>query len=193
MIVNEYKKTIVVWADDYSTQMTLSKIIKSLKLSPVIFKNDNIKAVLKIPCFLIFAKGDLMPSEFIMARKVALSNGELTIAFFDDDRPYPKSYSSKGIIQLDITKPDDVKSFIEKLSKEVDRFSKRREAMKKKLNRLFYIYTLLKETGSVSTEDVLYRTAISKRTFYRDMETLKDICVDMQIEGSSGTYYNHGR
>ena len=192
MIINEYKKTIVVWTDNTSDQMTLAKIIQRLKFSPVIINNENVGPVLKIHCFLIFAKGSLIPSDFFDTRNVALRNGELTVAFIDDSRPYPTRFSSKDTIQLDITKPNDVQSLIKKLSTEVDRFNKRREAMKKKLNRLFYIYTLLKETGRVSIEDVLFRTEISKRTFYRDMEIIKDICVDMEIESTPGCFWNRG-
>jgi len=192
MIKNEYKKTVIVWTDDTTQQKILVKIITSLKLNPVIFNSNNVGPVLKVHCFLILVKGSLIPSGFFDARNVALRTGELTVTFIDESKPLTKEYSVKNTIQLDITKPNEVTTYIKNLSLKVDSFSKRREALKKKLNRLFYIYTLLKEKGSVSIEDVLFRTEISKRTFYRDMETLKDICFDMQIEGCAGTYYKHG-
>lgn len=192
MIKNEYKKTVVVWTDDFDDQQILVEIIKSLKLNPVVFKNEKVGPVLKVHCFLILAKGGLIPADFFDTRYVALRTGELTVMFIDESKPLSTKYSVKNTIELDITKPNEVMTYIKNLSLKVDSFSKRRDAMKTKLNRLFYIYTLLKETGRVSKEDVLYRTEISERTFYRDMETLKDICVEMQIEGCDGTYYKHG-
>ena len=54
--------------------------------------------------------------------------------------------------------------------------------MKKRFNRLLYIYTLFNETGGVNMDEVLFRTNISKRTYYRDIETIKEICVNMKIE-----------
>ena len=194
MIQDEYKKTIVVWTDNKADQKTLRKIIRGLKFHPVIVESDKVGDVLKIHCFLIFARGCLVQSDFFDTRRTALSNGELTFVFIDNSRPFP-NVSPKNIIQLDITKPINVKSLIKKLSLTIDRFSKRRAAMNKKLSRLFYIYTLLKETGSVSMEDVLFRTKISKRTYYRDIETIKDVCVDMRIEGTgvTGNYWTVDR
>ncbi len=190
MIQTEYNKTIVVWTDSKQDQKTLTKIIRGLRFHPVVIETDRVRDVLKIHCFLIFAKGGLVQSDFFETRRIALKIGELTIVFIDDSRPFP-NVSPKNIIQLDIKKSVDVKSLIKKQSLEIGRFNKRREAMKKKLSRLFYIYTLLKETGSVSMEDVLFRTKIKKRTYYRDIETIKDICVDMRIEstGIAGNYY----
>lgn len=190
MIKDEYKKTIVVWTDSKPEQKILVKIIRGLKFNPVIIATDNVQDVLKVHCFLIFATGRLVQADFFDTRKTALRSGELTCVFIDDSRPYP-NFSPKSVIQLDISKPDEVKNLIKKKSKEIDLFSKRRLAMEQKLKRLFYIYTILKETGSIRMEDVIFRAKISKRTFYRDIETIKDICVDMRIEssGTTGDYW----
>lgn len=190
MIKDEYKKTIVVWTDSKPDQKVLAKIIRGLKFNPVIIATDNVRDVLKVHCFLIFAKGRLVQADFFDTRKTALRSRELTFVFIDDSRPYP-NVSPKSVTQIDLSIPDEVKNLIRKKSIEIELFSKRRLAMEKKLNRLFYIYTLLKETGSVRMEDVLFRAKISKRTYYRDIETIKDICVDMRIEssGTTGDYW----
>lgn len=189
MIKHGYNKTIVIWTDNESDQKMLTKIIKGLRLYPVIMDTDNVKEVIKTHCFLIFAKGSLVQSDFFDTMRTGIKNGELTFVFIDDNRPYP-NVSPRSIIQLDINNPDDVKSLIKKQAIVAERFNKRREAMNKKLSRLFYIYTVLMETGNVKMEDVLYRTKISKRTFYRDMEIIKDVCLDIKIESTPGCYWN---
>jgi hypothetical protein len=185
-----YKKTIILWTDDPDDQKTLTSIIKSLKYRPVLVKTDNAEEVLKIHCFLIFAKGSLIPSDFTDIRESALRNGELTIVFIDDSRPFPTRSSARDIIQRDISKTNEIRSLILKIALSLDRFIVRRETMKKRLSRLFYIYSLLTETGSITMEDVLYRTQIGKRTFYRDLEIIKDICTEMKIESTPGYFWN---
>jgi hypothetical protein len=180
MIIREYIKTIVIWTDDKTAQKELKKTISGIGFHPVIIDTNNVQEV---------AKGGLVQSDFFDTMRTGIKEGEITFVFIDDSRPYP-NVSPKSILQMDISNPDDVKSFIKKQANVAIRFKKRREAMKTKLSRLFYIYTLLTETGSVKMEDVFFRTKISKRTFYRDMEVIKDVCTEFRIESTPGCFWN---
>jgi len=51
----------------------------------------------------------------------------------------------------------------------------------KKMNRLFYIYYCLTDRDSVTYEEIAYVSGISKRTFQRDIEVLKEILITQKI------------
>jgi len=183
MIRYDYKKTVVIWTDEKEIQADLSKIVKDLGFNPkVVDKVDN-QEVLATHCFLILAKGSMVRPDFFEIRSLAIKSGELTFVFIDSERPYPKS-SSLHIDQINIYNEEEIKSLIIQRSKVVAKFQRRRDAMKKRFNRLFFIYTLFKEAGVVRMDDVIFRTGISKRTYYRDIETIRDICVEMKIENT---------
>jgi hypothetical protein len=181
MIRYDYKKTVVIWTDDKKVQEDLKKIVKELRFNPKVVDNADNTEVMAIHSFLIFAKSSLVQADFFDKRSIAIRSGELTIVFIDSSRPYPK-FSSMDIDQINISNKEEVKSVIIQKSIQAAKFQRRRVAMKKRFNRLFFIYTLLKETGGVKMDDMLFRTKISKRTYYRDIETIKEICVDMNIE-----------
>lgn len=185
MIKAGYDKTIVIWTDNETDKVTFSKIIKGIKFHPVICETEA--EVLKIRSFLIFARDHIVPPRFVDHERIRknLKDGELKIMHIEDTGFKPLRMRSYFV---DSALPEDVISKIKHQAKIAEKFNCRRIAMKNKLTRLFYIYTQFESKGEVHMSDVIDKTGISKKTFYRDLEIIRDICVDtMSIENPSNT------
>ena len=75
-------------------------------------------------------------------------------------------------------------------AKVAQKYNKRREALKKRMGRIFYIYSQLMDKDEFDSKDVLDRCEVSKRTFYRDMEIIKEVCIDLNIENIGDGKYS---
>ena len=178
-----YNKTILIWSDKESDKVTLTKIIKGLKFHPIVFENmDNDVDVSKTRCFIIFARGYLVPSQFFVERREILNQvnaGELKFVFLDDD--VIRLHTPPNSIRLFIANKDEIKEVIKKQAKEAGKFNKRRIAMKKQVGRLFYIYTQLNDKGCFSMKEIIDLSGISKRTFHRDIELINKILINRTV------------
>lgn len=57
----------------------------------------------------------------------------------------------------------------------------RETTFNKKMNRLFYIYYCLTDRDSVTYEEIAFVSGVSKRTFQRDIKTLKEVLATQNI------------
>ena len=184
MVVPGYNKTVAIWSSNPSDIGILTEIIMGLKLNSITC--ETTEAFLNSRCFIVFASGKMVSSHFFISNPAVekkVVEGELKFVFIDDERP---SFYPRNSKVVDIHNPSSVKDIILKQAKETEKFNIRREALKNKLGRIFYIYTQLIEKGVVHMDDVLDKTHITKRTFYRDMEVIKQVCPSMRIENTSG-------
>lgn len=62
------------------------------------------------------------------------------------------------------------------------KLNQRDKALKKKLNRLFYIYHQLYEKESIKMNEILRLTKVSKRTIFRDFQTIREVLVTQTIK-----------
>jgi hypothetical protein len=62
------------------------------------------------------------------------------------------------------------------------KLNQRDKALTKKLNRLFYIYHQLYEKESIKMTEILRLTKVSRRTIYRDFQTLREVLVTQTIK-----------
>ena len=188
MIKNEYHKTVFLWTDDEADLSVLSEIILKMGLQAILCGSE--KDLLQYPGFLIFAKESNIYSLFFeynpqITKKI--NENELQLIVIDEFIGY---HIPKHIKKIKIKSLDDSEIFtiIDLAAKNAMLINKKYEIFKTKLNRIFYIYTQLTEKGEVTFNDVLDKTKISKRTFSRDIKTIKDVCQDKSIEFD--TYIN---
>jgi hypothetical protein len=170
------------------------RIINDLRLHHIIFENtDNDVDVINTNCFIIFAKSLLVPSQFFMDRKEFLqkvNDGEVKIVFLDDDSTLRIQNIPPKAQRINVADEAEIKKWIKMRGKKPEKGDKRRMALKTKVGRLFYIYSEIYPDSSVSMEDILYRSGISKRTFHRDIELINEILWDKKVVLDCYGYYS---
>jgi hypothetical protein len=187
MIDLKNTKSVSIWSNEVSDQVTLTKIITHLGYTPVICLSQD--DAVKTTSFVIFAREELASAwiqrNYIYNFKRKIKEGALAFVVIDSGKglSFPE-----GVTKIDLGSIDrkEIESIIVMQGGKTERASRREQALKVKLNRLFYIYSELLAHGQVSVDDVVSKTGMSARTISRDIKTIKEICIDKVIRKDVG-------
>ena len=144
---------------------------------------DNIKTIIKKPKAVIFAEEDLLSHSFFIDNKnVTKKIDELSWVFIiigtkRKIKPFP--YMIKRM-NKNLKSEKQISEILSTLSK-AKKKPKQNNVLSKKINRLIYIYVNLYEKETITYDEINSVSLISKRTFLRDLETLRDILITQTI------------
>ena len=170
-----------IWCENlHNIQVLKDGIKKHTKNFAVI---DNINSIVKKSKAIVFVEEDLLSETFFIDNKnVTKKIDELSWVFIiigtkRKIKPFP--YMVKRM-NKNLKSEKQISEILSTLSK-AKKKPKQNNVLSKKINRLIYIYVNLYDKETITYDEINSVSLISKRTFLRDLETLRDILITQTI------------
>jgi hypothetical protein len=171
-----------VWSDNQETKKSIQLILE--KRDQEYSEISSMHDIMDNKEIILFVDEDLLSSNFFFTNKLIcerIENGQwqfIILGFKKKFKPLP--YMVKRTYQS-IKNSDEIEKSVSLLKKSILKPKSRDYTFAKKMNRLFYIYHCLYEKESISFEEVQSFSKISRRTFQRDLQTLREVLVTQKI------------
>jgi hypothetical protein len=172
----------VIWESDGKNENTLREISLERKCS--FLSITDIKTILNKKELVLFIEEDLLEKDFFSKNKAICEKIEkrdwIVILFGHKKKFKPLPYLVKRTRNI-IRDPKELNIALDQLEKARLTPNSRENIFNKKMNRLFYIYYCMTDRDSVTFEEIEFVSGISKRTFQRDIQTLKEVLITQKI------------
>lgn len=140
----------------------------------------NINSVINKNEVVLFIDEELIEKDFFSKQKAInekIKKLEWIVIILGNRKKFkPLPYLVKRTRNI-IRDPKMVNIALDQLEKAKLTPNSRKNILNKKLNRLFYIYYCLSDRDSVTYEEIAFVSGVSRRTFQRDIQTLKEVLV----------------
>ena len=171
-----------IWCEKEQNIQLLQTAVSQITDNYLILK--NIKSIFKKPKVVVFVEEELLPESFFGDNKNICEKIEdlqwFIIVIGHKKKLNPLPYMAKRI-DKPLKSVSQIAPVLDKISASAQKHNSRNNVLAKKLNRLFYIYHCLYEKETITYEEVKSISNISKRTFLRDLETLREVLVTQTI------------
>jgi hypothetical protein len=171
-----------IWCENEQNIKLLQTAISQITDNYLVLK--NIKSIFKKPKVVVFVEEELLHESFFGDNKNTCEKIEdlqwfvIVIGHKKKLNPFP--YMAKRI-DKPLKSISQIAPVLDKISTSAQKPNSRNNVLAKKLNRLFYIYHCLYEKETITYEEVKSISKISKRTFFRDLDTLREVLLTQTI------------
>ena len=171
-----------IWCVNEQNIQLLQTAISQITNNYLVLKNIN--SIFKKPKVVVFVEEELLHESFFGDNKNICEKIEdlqwfvIVIGHKKKLNPFP--YMAKRI-DKPLKSVLQIAPVLDKISASAQKQNSRNNVFAKKLNRLFYIYHCLYEKETITYEEVKSISKISKRTFFRDLDTLREVLLTQTI------------
>ena len=171
-----------IWCENEQNIQLLQTAISQITDNYLVLK--NMKSIFKKPKVVVFVEEELLHESFFGDNKNICEKIEdlqwFVIVIGSKKKLNPFPYMAKRI-DKPLKSVSQIAPVLDKISTSAQKHNTRNNVFSKKLNRLFYIYHCLYEKETLTYEEVKRISNISQRTFFRDLETLREVLVTQAI------------
>lgn len=171
-----------IWDSTGNNRQILREI--SLERNGSFLAITDIQAVINEKELVLFIEEDLLEKDFFSKQKAIcekIKKLEWIVILLGHRKKFkPLPYLIKRTRNI-IRDPKMVNIALDQLERAKLTPNSRKNVLNKKMNRLFYIYYCLSDRDSVTYEEIAFVSGISRRTFQRDINTLKSVLVMQEI------------
>ncbi len=182
MTKNNESIIYTIWCENEQNIQLLQTAISQISDNYLILK--NMKSIFKKPKVVVFVEEELLHESFFGDQKNICEKIEdlqwFVIVIGSKKKLNPFPYMAKRI-DKPLKSVSQIAPVLDKISTSAQKHNTRNNVFSKKLNRLFYIYHCLYEKETITYEEVKRISNISQRTFFRDLETLREVLVTQTI------------
>jgi hypothetical protein len=182
MTKNNESFIYAIWCENEQNIQLLQTAISQITDNYLVLK--NIKSIFKKPKVVVFVEEELLHESFFGDNKNICEKIEdlqwFVIVIGSKKKLNPFPYMAKRI-DKPLKSVSQIAPVLDKISASAQKHNSRNNVFAKKLNRLFYIYHCLYEKETITYEEVKRISNISQRTFFRDLETLREVLVTQTI------------
>jgi hypothetical protein len=182
MTKNNESFIYAIWCENEQNIQLLQTAISQITDNYLVLK--NIKSIFKKPKVVVFVEEELLYETFFGDNKNICEKIEdlqwFVIVIGSKKKLNPFPYMAKRI-DKPLKSVSQIAPVLDKISTSAQKHNTRNNVFSKKLNRLFYIYHCLYEKETITYEEVKRISNISQRTFFRDLETLREVLVTQTI------------
>ncbi len=182
MTKNNESFIYAIWCENEQNIQLLQTAISKITDNCLVLK--NIKSIFKKPKVVVFVEEELLHESFFGDNKNICEKIEdlqwfvIVIGHKKKLNPFP--YMAKRI-DKPLKSVSQIAPVLDKISASAQKPNSRNNVLAKKMNRLFYIYHCLYEKEKITYEEVKNISNISQRTFFRDLDTLREVLVTQTI------------
>ena len=170
------------WCENEINKQVLKTALINRKKAYIVI--NNIKSIIRETNLVLFVEEELLAASFFADNKNICEKIEdlqwFVIVIGHQKKFKPIPYMAKRI-DKPLKSVSQIAPVLHKISASAKKNNSRNNVLAKKLNRLFYIYHCLYEKETITYEEVKNISNISPRTFYRDLETLREVLVTQTI------------
>ena len=171
-----------IWCENEQNIQLLQTAVSQITDNYLVLK--NMKSIFKKPKVVVFVEEELLHESFFGDNKNICEKIEdlqwFVIVIGSKKKLNPFPYMAKRI-DKPLKSVSQIAPVLDKISASAQKQNSRNNVFAKKLNRLFYIYHCLYEKETITYEEVKGISNISKRTFLRDLQTLREVLVTQTI------------
>jgi hypothetical protein len=182
MTKNDESFIYAIWCENEQNIQLLQTAISQISDNYLVLK--NMKSIFKKPKVVVFVEEELLHESFFGDNKNICEKIEdlkwFVIVIGSKKKLNPFPYMAKRI-DKPLKSVSQIAPVLDKISASAQKHNSRNNVFAKKLNRLFYIYHCLYEKETITYEEVKRISNISQRTFFRDLETLREVLVTQAI------------
>jgi hypothetical protein len=182
MTKNNESFIYAIWCENEQNIQLLQTAISQITDNYLVLK--NMKSIFKKPKIVVFVEEELLHESFFGDNKNICEKIEdlqwFVIVIGSKKKLNPFPYMAKRI-DKPLKSVSQIAPVLDKISASAQKHNSRNNVFSKKLNRLFYIYHCLYEKETITYEEVKRISNISQRTFFRDLETLREVLVTQTI------------
>ena len=182
MTKNNESFIYAIWCENEQNIQLLQTAISQITDNYLVLK--NMKSIFKKPKIVVFVEEELLYESFFGDNKNICEKIEdlqwFVIVIGSKKKLNPFPYMAKRI-DKPLKSVSQIAPVLDKISASAQKHNSRNNVFAKKLNRLFYIYHCLYEKETITYEEVKRISNISQRTFFRDLETLREVLVTQTI------------
>ena len=182
MTKNNESFIYAIWCENEQNIQLLQTAVSQITDNYLVLK--NMKSIFKKPKVVVFVEEELLHESFFGDNKNICEKIEdlqwFVIVIGSKKKLNPFPYMAKRI-DKPLKSVSQIAPVLDKISASAQKHNSRNNVFAKKLNRLFYIYHCLYEKETITYEEVKSISNISKRTFLRDLQTLREVLVTQTI------------
>jgi hypothetical protein len=171
-----------IWCVNEQNIQLLQTAISQISDNYLVLK--NMKSIFKKPKVVVFVEEELLHESFFGDNKNICEKIEdlqwFVIVIGSKKKLNPFPYMAKRI-DKPLKSVSQIAPVLDKISASAQKPNSRNNVLAKKLNRLFYIYHCLYEKETITYEEVKNISNISQRTFFRDLDTLREVLLTQTI------------